>query len=86
MTPAVKKKLKELFEKRIETAAAFKSLCLEFDNIVENEFGMTHNETDCEELIDSLDYGTTKITFEEFIDRMNYYKSGHKLPYGVVHV
>lgn len=76
-----KKKLEELFKKRLKMASTFKSLCLEFDHIVEKEFGMTHNDTDDDQMIDSLDYGATTITFEEFVDMMNYYKSGTKIPY-----
>ena len=44
------------------------------DRMIDDVYGFSYSETDDDKIIDTLDYGTDDITFEEFNSRMTQYK------------
>jgi hypothetical protein len=44
------------------------------DRMIDEKFGFSYSETDDDKIIDTLDYGTDDISFEEFKLRMEQYK------------
>lgn len=67
------RKLKKLFEERRALARKNLEVALEFDKKLSEYYDFPFNETDNDEMIDTLDYGTNSISFEEFIKRMEHY-------------
>lgn len=46
----------------------------ELDREIEKRWGFHYSETDDDPIIDTLDYGTNSITYDEFVKRMDEYK------------
>lgn len=68
------KYLKILFEKRKKYILKSKQIGELLDKEIVSFFGFNYSETDDAKLIDTLDYGTDNIDFNDFFELMNYYK------------
>jgi len=66
--------MKKLFEKKKKIIRETESIGHELDLLITKKYGFHYSETNDEKIIDSLDYGTSGISFEEFERRMNLYK------------
>lgn len=66
--------MKAQFNKVKKLARQLKAESWELDRMIDNEWGFSYSETDDDKIIDTLDYATDDITFEEFNSRMNQYK------------
>jgi len=44
------------------------------DQRINEEYGFSYSETDDDQIIDTLDYATSDISFKEFTERMQTYK------------
>ena len=72
------KELKNLFEAKKKTIKKANDAGFALDRKIDEIFGFNYSETDNDELIDTLDYGTSSITFKYFLELMNYYKDEKK--------
>ena len=81
-----KKSLKAQFNKVQKIAANALYERRKLDKLIEKEYGFSYSDTDDDLIIDSLDYGTSEITFEDFTSRMNNYKNNHEQTgdYGII--
>jgi hypothetical protein len=82
--PLENNKLKELFERRRQLAREQLDISLEFDKELYEHYDFAFNDTDDDDMIDTLDYGTSYISFENFIERMEHYKNSDD-PYVCTH-
>lgn len=70
--------MKKLFNKRKKLIQEAKYVGLLLDNAIRERWGFHFSETDNDEIIDTLDYGTNDISFRQFVDQMDYYKKEEK--------
>ena len=66
--------MKAQFNKVKKLARQLKTESWKLDRMIDNEWGFNYSETDDDKMIDTLDYATDDITFEEFKLRMDQYK------------
>ena len=66
--------MKKLFDKKKKLVRDTLSVGHKLDLLIVEKYGFHYSETDDDAIIDSLDYGTGAITFEEFDRRMKQYK------------
>lgn len=71
---AEKKTMKQLFNEKKKLVRKTNEIGRELDKMIIEKWGFSFSETDDDPMIDTLDYGTNSICFEEFEDRMNRYK------------
>lgn len=71
--------LKKLFNKKKSMAHEFHKLGNELDCEIVKQYGFHYSETNDDQIIDTLDYGISGISFEEFDEKMkDYYKQQTK--------
>lgn len=66
--------MKAQFNKVKKLARQLKDESWKLDRMIDDEWGFIYSDTDDDKIIDTLDYATDDITFEEFKSRMNQYK------------
>ena len=66
--------MKALYNKKKKLARELRELGFELDQKIEERFGFSYSETDDDEIIDTLDYGTSSLDYASFIEKMNDYK------------
>lgn len=66
--------MKVLYEKKKKLAEELRMLGMQLDEKLEKRFGFSYSETDDNEIIDTLDYGTNRLEYSDFIKKMNQYK------------
>lgn len=68
------KTMKQLFNERKKAVAKSNKIGFELDELIQKRWGFSFSDTDDDPIIDSLDYGTNSISFDEFVKRMDIYK------------
>ena len=63
-----------LFEEKKKLVLKTKIAGESLDRLINNKWGFHYSETDDDKIIDTLDYGTTSLTFKDFVERMDEYK------------
>ena len=66
--------MKAQFNKVKKIARQCKAESWKLDRMIDDEWGFSYSDTNDDKIIDTLDYATDDITFEEFNSRMNQYK------------
>ena len=66
--------MKAQFNKVKKLARQLRAESWKLDRMIDDEWGFSYSDTDDDKIIDTLDYATDDITFEEFNYRMNQYK------------
>ena len=73
-----KKEIQSLFERKKELVKEVRHIGQSLDSLIFEQWGFSYSLTDDDRIIDSLDYGTSDITFEDFVSLMNSYKKDYK--------
>ena len=71
MTKEQKKYFKKIFNRTAKAALDHRILNRELDSLISQHYQFHYSEYDIEPIIDTLDYGTDKISFEQFIEYMD---------------
>lgn len=66
--------MKAQFNKVKKLSIKLKEESYKLDRMIDDCYGFSYSETDDDRIIDTLDYGTDNISFEEFNLRMSQYK------------
>jgi len=66
--------MKTQFNKVKALALKLKNESWKLDRMIDEKYGFSYSETDNDGIIDTLDYGTDDISFEDFKLRMEQYK------------
>lgn len=66
--------MKKLFEKKKKLLEELREISYELDRKIDEKWGFSYSETDDDEIIDSLDYGTQSINYSDFVRKMDGYK------------
>jgi hypothetical protein len=69
------KKMERLFKAKKMAVSKVNKIGSDLDELIMERWGFNFSETDDDPIIDTLDYGTSFISFDEFERRMNEYKS-----------
>jgi hypothetical protein len=69
------KSMRYLFDQQKKLSRRARINGHELDMLIMKKWGFNFSETDDDPIIDTLDYGINSISFEEFCDRMDKYKS-----------
>lgn len=69
------KTMKQLFDEKKKYVIKANLAGRELDKMIEDRWGFHYSSTDDDPIIDTLDYGTNSISYKDFVDRMNQYKS-----------
>lgn len=67
--------LKQLFEERKKAVKWANEAGFNLDRALAERYPFPFSETDNDEAIDTLDYGTSSMDFESFIEMIDEYKS-----------
>jgi hypothetical protein len=78
--------MKALFERKKKLIEELNAIGYQLDKKIDERWGFSYSETDDDEMIDTLDYGTSSINYATFVRKMNTYKKNMKKDgkYGVV--
>jgi hypothetical protein len=76
-----RQKMRVLFEQKKELVQLTKSVGAQLDSLIFKKWGFSYSQTDDDLIIDSLDYGISDISFDDFVGRMNDYKKAYKKGY-----
>lgn len=68
------KTMRQLFEEKVKLVRRTNSIGVELDKKIRNKWGFHYSETYDDPCIDTLDYGTGGMGFDNFVERMNEYK------------
>jgi len=66
--------MKTQFNKVKALTLKLKNESWKLDNMIDEKYGFSYSETDNDRIIDTLDYGTDDISFEDFKLIMEQYK------------
>ena len=66
--------MKTLYNRKKKLAEELRRLGFQLDQKIDERFGFHYSETDDDEIIDTLDYGTSDLDYSDFIKKMNEYK------------
>jgi hypothetical protein len=66
--------MKALFEKKKKLIEKLNAIGHELDRKIDERWGFSYSETDDDEMIDTLDYGTSSISYSTFVRKMDAYK------------
>lgn len=55
-------------------ARELKAASSNLDRMIEQRWGFNYSQTDDDQIIDTLDYGTDELSYSEFVEKMNKYK------------
>ena len=69
------KTMRQLFEDKKKFVLKTHEIGRTLDRLIEEKWGFHYSETDSDSIIDTLDYGTSSISFSDFRERMDEYKS-----------
>ena len=67
-------KLRKQFEKVKKIAFKNRNESHKFDLMIDEVWGFSYSDVDFDSAIDTLDYGISNISFEDFVKEMNNYK------------
>ena len=67
--------MKALFNKKKKLLEELNFVSRELDTKIDERWGFSYSETDDDEMIDTLDYGTNSICYQTFVTKMDFYKS-----------
>jgi len=70
----MKKSMKQLFEEKKKLVVKTNEIGRQLDKMIVEKWGFHYSETDDDPMIDTLDYGTSGISFVNFKKRMDTYK------------
>ena len=70
----MKKSMKQLFEEKKKLVVKTNEIGRQLDKIIVEKWGFHYSETDDDSMIDTLDYGISGISFDNFKKRMDAYK------------
>ena len=73
-----KKEMQSLFELKKEFVKETRFVGHTLDSLIYKQWGFSYSQTDDDRIIDCLDYGTSDISFEEFVSLMNSHKKDYK--------
>jgi hypothetical protein len=71
------KQLKKQFEKVRKLTKERHQQGIVLDKMIKAKWGFHYSDTDDDPMIDTLDYGTNSISFENFKERMEEYKKNY---------
>jgi len=74
----MKKTIKQLFEEKKKLVAKTNEIGRQLDRMIVDKWGFHYSDTNDDPIIDTLDYGSTSISFENFKKRMDTYKDERK--------
>ncbi len=66
--------MKKLFNEKKKLVVKTNKVGHQLDSLIYEEWGFSFSDTDDDPIIDTLDYGTNNISFEQFKERMYKYK------------
>lgn len=66
--------MKKLFEKKKKLIKELNAIGYQLDKEIENRWGFHYSQTDNDPIIDTLDYGTSDISYKEFTGIMDSYR------------
>jgi hypothetical protein len=66
--------MKKEFEQLKKLQREVQEFSWRFDKLVEEKYGFSYSDTDCDKMIDTLDYGTDDISYKDFKYLMDNYK------------
>lgn len=69
-----KAELRKLFNAKKRAVLKCNKANFALDKKINSVFGFHYSDTDNDEMIDTLDYGTADIPFDHFVSLMEYYK------------
>ena len=69
------KTMRQLFEDKKKFVLKTHEIGRTLDRLIEEKWGFHYSETDSDSIIDTLDYDTSSISFSDFRERMDEYKS-----------
>ena len=70
--------MKKLYNRKKELCLQMMSVGGELVKLIVERFNFHYSETDNDDIIDTLDYGTSNLSYSEFIEIMNNYKKKRK--------
>lgn len=70
--------MKALFNKKKRLVKELNAVGSLLDQQIEEHFGFHYSQTDNDQMIDTLDYGTQNLSYKRFIELMNDYKEKQK--------
>lgn len=76
---------REIYNEAKRLAKEHKSLCDQLADIENKKFGFEFASTDSDEIIDTINYGTSDYPFDNYIKEMNFYKKAFKKSGNVKH-
>lgn len=65
--------MKRLFNQKKQMALRDREIGAELDREIEERWGFHYSQTDDDEIIDTLDHGTSSLTYAEFVEKMDAY-------------
>ena len=71
--------MKSLFNKKKKLIKQLNEIGYSLDKEIEKRWGFHYSQTDSDPLIDTLDYGTSDISYKEFVDMMDEFKEKQTL-------
>lgn len=66
--------MKRLFNEKIKISRLNHAIGYDFDKYIIQRWGFHYSETDSDLMIDALDYGTSTLTWEDFVWMMDEHK------------
>lgn len=72
------KTLKKLFNDKKKAIREAKDIGFQLDQMIVEKWGFHYSETDDDRIIDTLDYGTSGINFEDFESLMDDHKANRE--------
>ena len=70
--------MKALFEKKKKLIATLNKVSVELERKIDDRWGFSYSATDDDAMIDSLDYGSQSISYNEFVRLMDAYQANLK--------
>ena len=71
--------MKSLFNKKKKLIKQLNEIGYLLDKEIEKRWEFHYSQTDCDPIIDTLDYGTNNISYKDFVDTMNDFKEKEAL-------
>jgi hypothetical protein len=67
--------MKKLFNQKKKLARQDLETGFLLDRLIEERWGFSYSQVDCDESIDTLDYGIGNLDFESFVAKMDEYRA-----------
>lgn len=66
--------MKALYNKKKKLIKQINRIGWLLDREIEKKYGFHYSQTDDDEMIDTLDYGTQDLSYHDFVEKMNEFK------------